>query len=78
MMRRRDAPSDRRMPISRCRDDAAGEQEIGDVRAPDHQDESERKEQRREHHERFQRLRNGPAPRHEHDVGRRAIRRAGP
>ena len=43
MIRRRDAPSDSRMPISRWRENRARVQ-VGDVRAPKHQDQPEGKE----------------------------------
>ena len=51
----------------------ARQQEIGDVRAADQQNETERKEQRRGHGERFERLLCGTALGHERD-GRSAAR----
>ena len=66
-MRRRVAPSDSRMPISRCRDYGPGEEKVGDVGTGDQQDEAERKEQRRGHEHRFARLLDGTALRYERD-----------
>ena len=56
------------MPISRWRATAAREQQVGDVRARDHQDEAERKKERREQQHDVGRQRDRALPRFEHEV----------
>ena len=68
MMRRRDAPIASRMPISRWRATAAREQQVGDVRAANHQDEAERKKERHERQHGLGRQRDRAQPRFEHEA----------
>ena len=68
MMRFRDAPIASRMPISRWRATAAREQQVGDVRAPDQQDQAERKEERHEQQDGLDRQRDRALPRFEREA----------
>ena len=58
------------MPISRWRVTAAREQQVGDVGARDHQDEAERKKERREQQHHVGRQRDRALPGFEHEVRR--------
>ena len=68
--RRADRQPDTDLPLP---GDRAREQQVGDVRTADHQDETERKEQRCEQQHRLHRQRDGARPRFEHEARRAPI-----